>query len=239
MIITNEINYNDANTVCRGFIAYKEQRSLLQTPAVMVVHDWGGRGEDACNKAKELASLGYIGFAIDMYGQAQLGHDKVQKRALMTPLMEDRQKLLQRIQAAFYFLAQLPQVDKTKIAAIGYCFGGLCALDLARSGTEVKAVVSFHGLLSAPPGDSYKALNTKILILHGYDDPLVKPEQVNQFSIEMSARKVDWQIHMYSLTAHSFTNPQANDDEMGLHYNERSDRRSWQSTEVFLREVFA
>jgi dienelactone hydrolase len=235
-MLTAEIEYHDGNTSCRGFIAYKELS--VPRPAVMIAPDWGGRGEDACNKARQIASLGYVGFTIDMYGQAQTAEDKVEKRALMTPLMNDRQKLAKRIKTAFDALRELPQVDKKKIAAIGYCFGGLCVLDLARCGTEVSAVVSFHGLLYAPPGDTFNPINPKILVLHGYDDPLVKPEQVNQFALEMSARQVDWQVHMYGLTAHSFTNPLANDDEMGLHYNEQADRRSWQTTEAFLKEVF-
>lgn len=203
----------------------------------MVAHDWGGCGEAVCDKAIQLASMGYVGFAIDMYGQAQLGYDKAERRALMTPLMQNRQKLAARITAAFNHLTQLPQIDKDKIAAIGYCFGGLCVLDLARSGADVKGVVSFHGLLSAPEGAIKTHLNTKILVLHGYDDPLVPPDQIEQFAAEMNERKVDWQVHMYGLVQHSFTNPQANDDEMGLHYNERADLRSWESTASFLREV--
>lgn len=234
---TDELTYTDAGTVCRGFIAYN-QDCFVSRPAVMVAHDWGGRGEDACDKAKQLASLGYVGFAIDMYGMAQTVVDKADKRALMTPLLNDRSTLVNRITAAFNALAELPQVDPKKIAAIGYCFGGLCVLDLARAGTEVKAVVSFHGVLHAPPAAIDKPIKAKILVLHGYDDPLVKPEQLNQFALEMTARKADWQVHVYGLTAHSFTNPLANDDEMGLHYNAQADYRSWQSTAAFLSEVF-
>ena len=236
MIVTEQIDYSDGETVCRGFIAY-DDNSIKKLPAVMVAHDWGGRSDTFCNKAIQLASMGYVGFAIDMYGQAQIGHDKAQRRALLTPLMQDRQKIGRRISAAFNQLTQLPQINRDKIAAIGYCFGGLCVLDLARSGADVKGVVSFHGLLSAPEGASETPLNSKILILHGYDDPLVKPDQVEHFAREMNKRKVDWQVHMYGLVQHSFANPEANDDEMGLHYNERADRRSWQSTESFLREV--
>lgn len=238
MIITEELNYTDEDTVCRGFLAYKQELSSPR-PAVMVAHDWGGRGKDACNKAKQLASLGYVGFAIDMYGMAQTAVDTVAKRALMTPLINDRHKLVNRIKAAFNALRKLPQVDRKNLAAIGYCFGGLCVLDLARAGMEVKGVVSFHGVLHAPPGDIGKPIKTKIMVLHGYDDPLVKPEQLHQFAYEMTARKADWQIHIYGLTAHSFTNPLANDSEMGLHYNAQADYRSWQSTEAFLSEVFA
>lgn len=235
-MFTGEIEYTDGETICRGFIAY-DNSWLEPRPAVMLAHDWGGRGLSICNKAIELAAMGYVGFAIDMYGQAQLGRDKVEKRALMTPLLQNRQYLMKRINAAFNALIQLPWVNKDSVAALGYCFGGLCVLDLARSGTDVKGVVSFHGLLSAPAGSVNQPLKTKILILHGYDDPLVLPEQIQQFAAEMTARTVDWQVHMYGLTAHSFTDPNANDNEMGLHYNERADHRSWKSTTEFLKEI--
>lgn len=223
--------------ICRGFIAYNKE-CFVPRPAVMVVHDWGGRGNDVCNKAIQLAKLGYIGFAVDVYGQAQLAFDKEEKRALMTPFVNDRQLLIKRIKSAFDLLTELPQVDKKNIAAIGYCFGGLCVLDLARFGVDVRGVVSFHGVLKASEEELYVPISAKILVLHGYDDPLVTPEQVNQFAVEMTARRADWQIHMYGNTAHSFTNPLANDDEMGLHYNELADRRSWQMAEAFLKEVF-
>jgi dienelactone hydrolase len=238
MIVTEQIEYNDMETVCRGFIAYDNSISK-KLPGVMVAHDWEGRSDAVCNKAIQLASMGYVGFAIDMYGQAQLGSSKVERRALLTPLMHDRQKLLARITSAFNRFTQLPQVNQDQIAALGYCFGGLCVLDLARSGADVKGVISFHGMLLAPEGTSNIPLKAKVLILHGYDDPLVKPGQIEQFAIEMNERKVDWQIHMYGLTQHSFTNPKANDDEMGLHYNEKADRRSWLSTELFLEEVLS
>jgi len=237
MIITKPINYNDGDTVCCGFIAYDNSISK-KSPCVMVAHDWEGCSEAMCNKAIQLASMGYVGFALDMYGEAKLGADKVERRALLTPFMQDRHMLKARVTAAFNLVQHLPQVDHTQIAAIGYCFGGLCVLDLARSGADVKGVVSFHGLLSAPEGSVNTPLNTKVLILHGYDDPLVKPDEIIQFANEMNERKVDWQVHMYGLVQHSFTNPKANDDEMGLHYNQTADLRSWVSTELFLQELF-
>ena len=237
MIVTEEIEYTDGETLFRGFFAYDDH--LAPQPCVLVAHDWGGRGESMCNKALQLAAVGYAGFAIDMYGQAKVGKDKVEKRALLTPLMQNREQLLVRIRASFDKLKQLPQVDSNKIAAIGYCFGGLCVLDLARAGVDIKGVVSFHGLLTAPEGIRRTPLNTRVLILHGYDDPLVKPEQVNQFALEMTERAVDWQIHVYGQTAHSFTDPEANDDEMGLHYNERADHRSWESMRLFLKEILS
>ena len=237
MIVTEEINYSAMGVNCRGYLAYDSQ--LPQPlPCVMIAHDWGGRGEFACQKTRQLASEGYVGFAIDMYGNAQLGHDNEQRRALMTPLRENRHLLATRILAGFKAAAQLPQVNANKIAAIGYCFGGLCVLDLARAGVAIQGVVSFHGLLTAPPNTTAQTtVNAKMLVLHGYDDPLVPPEQVMQFTTEMTRKNVDWQVHMYGQTAHSFTNPEANDDELGLHYNNIADRRSWQSTLLFLQEV--
>jgi dienelactone hydrolase len=237
MIQTEEIEYLDEQTVCRGFLAY-EDTNLNPKPCVLVAPDWGGRGELACHKAEQLAAMGYVGFAIDMYGQAKLGKDKKEKRALMTPLRENRKRLAARIVAAYDRAAQLPQVDATKIAAIGYCFGGLCVLDLARTGIDVKGVISFHGVLSAPEQSVLLPIPAKILILHGYDDPLVLPEEITKIAKEMTQRKADWQVHIYGLTQHSFTDPQANDDEMGLHYNEKADHRSWKSTELFLQEIF-
>ncbi|CAM2917069.1 dienelactone hydrolase family protein [Legionella worsleiensis] len=238
MIISNEIKYKDGTTECRGFIAYDSSLSH-PLPAVMVVHDWVGRSERMCTKAEELAAMGYVGFAVDMYGDARTGADKTARRALMAPLMQDRRILLSRIMAAVQFLNQFACADKAKIAAIGYCFGGLCVLDLARSLAAIKGVVSFHGLLHPPKHVPQEPIKSKILVLHGYDDPLVPPEQVQQFADEMNQRKADWQIHMYGHTQHSFTNPEAHDDEMGLHYNERADHRSWTTTLTFLRELFA
>ncbi len=237
MLQTKEIEYNDNGIICRGFMAY-EDTIIQPKPCVLIAHDWTGRSEAFCDKAKELATYGYVGFAIDMYGNAKLGHTNEEKKGLLSPLMAHRKNLLARIHSAFETAAALPEIDPTKIAAIGYCFGGLCVLDLARAGTHVKGVASFHGLLSAPESALCEHIRAKILVLHGYDDPMATPPQVQQFAQEMTQRKADWQIHMYGHTQHSFTNPEANDDQLGLHYNEQADRRSWMSTELFLKEIF-
>lgn len=238
MIITHDIDYYDSNTLCKGFLATDSQKTTPK-PVIMIAPDWRGRGKAACDKAIELAQLGYTAFALDMYGNGQIGADNTERRALMTPLVENRQKLATRIMAAFTTVRQLSNIDYDKIAIMGYCFGGLCALDLARSGADVKGVISFHGLLSAPANQPLTLLSTKILILHGYDDPLVPPEQINQFAQEMTSRNADWQIHMYGHTAHSFTNPEADGSDEGLHYQPLADRRSWQSALFFLEELFA
>lgn len=238
MIFTKNIQYSIGGLNCLGYVAYNTQNKQ-PLPCVMVAHDWRGRGEAACEKARQLASMGYVGFAIDLYGEAKLGHDNEQRRTLMTPLIQDRQLLAERVCAAFKTVCSIPQVNTKKIAILGYCLGGMSALDLARTGVDIKGAVSFHGLLSEPPVTLADTIKAKILVLHGHDDPLVPPLQITQFAAEMSRKKVDWQVHIYGLTAHSFTNPDANDTSMGLHYNQTADKRSWASTTLFLKEVLA
>ena len=234
---TEEIDYWDGDTLCRGFVAYNKQ-STQPMPCVMIAHDWSGRNEMLSEKAVQLASLGFVGFAIDMYGDAKIGNTNEEKMMLYHPLVMNRPQVAARMLAAFNTVAALSFVDKSKIAAMGYCFGGLCVLDLARAGADVKGVVSFHGTLTTPEQTVAEKILAKILVLHGYDDPLVPLSQVKQFADEMTLKKSDWQIHMYGHTQHSFTNPQANDDTLGLHYNAKADRRSWLSAIAFLQEIF-
>ena len=142
-----------------------------------------------------------------------------------------------RIRAAFDALVAMSEVDSSRIAVIGFCFGGLCALDLARSGAEVKAVVSFHGLLNKPKEIANNPICAKILALHGYDDPMVSPDDVNAFCQEMTEENVDWQVNMYGQTQHAFTNPHAHDEQLGTIYNPTAERRAFQAMTNFLKEV--
>jgi dienelactone hydrolase len=233
---TKTIIYQDKDTSLEGYLAYDDTLNNKR-PAVLVAHDWSGRNAFACEKADQLAQLGYIGFALDMYGNAKLGHTNEEKSALIQPFVQDRALLRQRITAAFTAVKELPIVDESHIAIIGFCFGGLCALDLARSGAMVQGVVSFHGLLHAPSQLKTEPIKSKILVLHGYDDPMVPPEQVNTFAAEMTTAEVDWQIHMYGNTMHGFTNPMANDKNFGAVYDATAEKRSWQAMKNFLVEV--
>jgi dienelactone hydrolase len=147
--------------------------------------------------------------------------------------------LRQRITAALHTVQNLKQVDKKRIAAMGFCFGGLCALDLARSGAEIIGVLSFHGLLAAPKDLPNKKMLAKVLALHGYDDPMGPPEQLLAFAKEMTQAQVDWQIHAYGNTQHAFTNPEAQDEKLGLIFDEVAEKRSWQSMKNFFTEIFA
>ena len=233
---TKFIEYQEGSTLLEGYLA-EPSSSAQKKPAVIVAHDWSGRNEFACRKADELAALGYVGFALDMYGKGKIGRTKEEKVALMQPLATDRNLLLKRITAAFDTVKKLPQVDTSKIAAIGFCFGGLCVLDLARSGTAMSGVVSFHGLLGAPDATHQEKIVAKVLALHGYDDPMVTHEQVIAFGNEMTAAQADWQVHMYGNTMHAFTNPEANDPDFGTVYNQTSAIRAWQTMKDLFAEI--
>ncbi len=174
-----------------------------------------------------------------MYGKGVLGTSPDENMKLMQPFMADRAMLQQRMKAALAAVRLMPWVDDSKIAAIGFCFGGLCALDLARTGAEIKGVVSFHGLLAAPDNIQAGAINAKVLVLHGRDDPLGPNEQVLAFEQEMTVAGADWQLYIYGNTMHSFTNPLANAPELGMVYQPDADRRSWIAMQNFLTEIFA
>lgn len=230
--------YKGNNTEFKGFLSF-DKSSNKKRPAVIVVHDWSGCNDFAKEKTKQLAELGYIGFAIDMYGEGKIGQTITEKQNLIEPLMKDRSLLRTRIVKAYESLLSLEYVDANNIAVIGFCFGGLCALDLARSGVNIKGTISFHGLLNKPDKLPSKDIKSKILALHGYDDPMVTPSQVNAFCQEMTEAKADWQVCMYGHTKHAFTNPQAHDEKLGTVYDSKAAHRSWQAMKDFLTECFA
>lgn len=237
MLETKKIKYQDGNIVLEGYSAIETSKSGKR-PGIIVCHDWSGRNEFADKKAEKLAELGYVGFALDMYGIGKLGKTNDEKQALMSPLANDREALRERVRAGYEAIKQIPEVDVSKLAVIGFCFGGLCALDLARSGADLKATVSFHGLLGKAPHLSNKKMVSKILALHGHDDPMVPPEQVLAFEKEMTEAGVDWQVHVYGGTQHAFTNPLAHDNSLGLVYNGLAEKRSWQAMSNLFNEVF-
>lgn len=229
--------YHHSNQRLQGHLAY-DNTTQHQRPAVLVIHDWSGLNEFSRTKAEIFAQKGYVGFAVDMYGEGRVGETTEEKQALMKPLMEDRTLLRSRILAAFDEVKKLPCVDPHHIAVIGFCFGGLCALDLARSGATIKGAVSLHGLLNKPDSLPDAKILAKLLILHGYDDPMVTPSDINLFCEEMNKANVDWQINMYSQTQHAFTNPAAQDQTLGTIYNPRSEQRAMNAMHYFLAECF-
>jgi dienelactone hydrolase len=236
-IQTRTIDYEDGDTVLEGLIAWDDARSK-PAPGVIVSHAWAGRSPFEDNKAIELARLGYTGFALDLYGKGVLGSGPDENAALMTPFLDDRPMLQQRLLLSLQTMRNQPEVDESKVAAIGFCFGGLCVLDIARTGAEIDGVVSFHGLFVAPGNTSGNRIKAKILALHGWDDPMSTPDSVVALGEELTAMAADWQLHGYGNTMHAFTIPDANDPDLGTVYDASADRRSWVSMQNFLAELF-
>ncbi len=230
-----KIPYGEGRTSLIGTLYSPTSKN--KTPLILVFPTWSGKDLFIEERAAYLAKLGYASFAVDMYGEEKIGSSKEENRALMKPFIENRLLLQKRVLLAFRKIQSLEQVDSKKIGAIGFCFGGLCALDLARSESSLKAAVSIHGLLLAPPF-AYKDISAKILALHGHDDPMVPPDQVLAFEKEMSEKKADWQFHTYRNTMHAFTNPKAKDPSFGTVYQPSSCRRAFFLLEAFLEEVF-
>ena len=237
-IVSNTVGYLDGDVHLEAFFAFDDAIEDRR-PAVMINHAWGGRDGFVAEKAKKIAELGYVGFAVDMYGKGILGSGVEENAKLMQPFMDDRKMLQQRIHAALNAVKLLPWVNDKEISAIGFCFGGLCVLDLARTGADIKGVVSFHGLLGAPGNTDGNKITAKVLALHGHDDPMAPVEKVIAFQEELTKAGADWQVHNYGNTMHAFTNPLANDPDFGTVYQLNADRRSWLAMKGFLEEVFS
>ena len=237
MIQERLIEYEHDGALLEGFLAYDDAQAGSR-PAVMIAHAWAGRGEFECDKARALAKLGYAGFAADLYGKGVFGKDREENANRMQVFLDDRAKLQSRLTTALAVMKAQPEADESQVAAMGFCFGGLCVLDLARSGADLKGVVSFHGLLGAPDGMAGGNIKAKVLVLHGHDDPMAQVDAVVALEKELTAGGADWQIHVYGNTLHAFTNPAANDPDFGTVYDAMADRRSWQALRNFLDELF-
>ncbi|MCY4154786.1 MAG: dienelactone hydrolase family protein [Gammaproteobacteria bacterium] len=237
MIQERFIEYEHEGVTLEGFLACDDAEQG-ERPAVMVVHAWGGRSQFECDKARALAELGYVGFAADLYGKGVLGASVEENASLIQPFLDDRAKLQSRLTTALATLSSQPEVDESQVAAIGYCFGGLCVLDLARIGTDIKGVASFHGLFGAPGNTAGTRITAKVLALHGHEDPMVPVDAVVALEQELTQAGADWQIHVYGNTLHAFTNPDANNPDLGAIYNKRAEQRSWQTLLNFLEELF-
>ncbi|MEM8659397.1 MAG: dienelactone hydrolase family protein [Pseudomonadota bacterium] len=234
---TRLVEYTHDDVVLEGYLAWDDAASGPR-PGVLVAHAWAGRSEFEEGKARALAELGYVGFALNMYGKGVLGTSTEENSALMAPFMEDRALLQARMTLAQSVLTEQPEVDTSKVAAMGFCFGGLCVLDLARTGSDVKGVISFHGLFIPPGNTEGKTVTAKVLCLHGYDDPMAQPDSMTALASELTTAGADWQIHAYGHTLHAFTNPAANDSDLGTLYSAVADKRSQLAMTQFLEEVF-
>ena len=236
-IQTRSIDYVDGDTVLEGLLAWDDAIDGPR-PGIMVAHAWAGRSEFEDNKAIALAKLGYTGFALNLYGKGVLGTSTEENAGLMQPFLDDRAMLQQRLLLSLNTMREQPEVDASKTAAIGFCFGGLCVLDVARTGEDLDGVVSFHGLFAAPGNTAGNSIKAKILALHGWNDPMATPDTVVALGEELTGMGADWQLHAYGNTMHAFTNPEANDPDFGTVYSDTADRRSWLAMQNFLAELF-
>jgi len=236
-MFTETIPYFHDKTKCLGFVAYDNQVKAKR-PAILVAHAWRGQDDFARQKAIALAELGYVGFAVDLYGNG-LSVTDAEAPNLMRPLFKDRALLQNRIGAAYDSLKVLSVVDRTQIGAIGFCFGGLTVYELLRSGVDLKGAVAFHGVFSTketvPISPSAKG---SMLILHGSDDPMTSAQELKTVQDELTQAKIDWQLHLFGGTAHAFTNHAANNPSTGAFYNEQSARRAWVMMQNFFSEIF-
>ncbi|MCH9670392.1 MAG: dienelactone hydrolase family protein [Gammaproteobacteria bacterium] len=237
-IQTKTIEYVDAGDTLEAFVAWDDSIAGKR-PGVMVAHAWAGRTSFENDVATKLAGLGYVGFALDCYGKGVQGNSPEENTALMQPFLADRAMLQARLHTSLTMMREVDMVDAHRVAATGYCFGGLCVLDLARTGADVKGCVSFHGLFNSPGNTDGNTITAKVLALHGWNDPLAPPADVVAFGEEMTEANVDWQLIGYGGTLHAFTDPQANRPDLGGLYNADADRRSWIAMENFLGEVLA
>lgn len=237
-IVSEVIPYKDGDTQLEGVLVYDDANSSKK-PGIIVVHDWMGLRDFSKNRAEELAKMGYIAFAADIYGKGVRPKDAKEASEFATKYKSDRALLRSRVRSALDTLSKNKNVDRKKLAAIGYCFGGTTVLELARSGANVKGVVSFHGGLNTPTPQDAKSIKGKVLALHGGDDPYVPKEEVTAFEEEMRNANVDWQLIAYGGAVHSFAVPEAgNDNSKGAAYNKKADERSWKAMKSFFGEIF-
>jgi dienelactone hydrolase len=234
------ISYNSSNTTMNGYVIYNDQ-TQDKRPAVLVVHEWWGMNDYSKRRARELAGLGYVAMAVDMFGNGQTASDPDEAMKLAGPFYQNTQLIKSRFEAALAKLKTLPQVDTNNIAAIGYCYGGFIVLNAAKLGEPLKGVVSFHGNLGGVTPDK-NLLKAKVLVLHGEADPIVQPQEVNQFKKQMDSIGADYTFKAYPNAKHAFTNPAADSVEskfhLGVGYNADADKESWEEMKEFLKNMF-
>lgn len=235
---TEAVEYKQGNAVLEGYLAY-DDAVKGKRPGVLIVHEWMGVNPYVKKRAEQLAKLGYVAFAADIYGKGVRPKNSEEAAAESKKYKTDRQLMRNRVNAGLDILKSHKLVETKKTAAIGYCFGGTTVLELGRSGADVIGIVSFHGGLDSPSPNDAKNIKGKVLALHGGDDPFVPAEQVAAFQDEMRKANIDWNMVIYGGAVHSFTNPDAgNDNSKGAAYNEKADKRSWEDMKQFFSEIF-
>jgi dienelactone hydrolase len=237
-VVTTRIDYQQGGIALQGLLAYDDSVTTPR-PGIVIFPEWWGLTDYPSHRAEQLAELGYVAFAADMYGKGVATEDPAEAGKLSNKLYDDPKLLRARAQAGLDVLKKDSHVNPQKLAAIGYCFGGACALELARSGADLLAVVSFHGSLTTAHPEDAKNIKGKILICTGGDDAFVPDAQVAAFEDEMRKADVDWTVITYGGAHHAFTNPDADKHNIpNISYNARADRRSWVAMRLMFDGVF-
>lgn len=232
---SHAIDYTIGGTSFRGYLA--RPADAMSRPGVLVVHDWYGVSDHVRMRVDMLARLGYVAFAADIFG-AHVRPSAAEAPAVVASYYANQGLWRDRVVGGFARLLQEPNLDPARVAAIGYCFGGATGLQLARTGADLKAVVSFHGNLQTGPAGEAQHIRAKLLILHGAADPHVPDQEVLAFANELrAAPTVDWQLVAYSGAMHAFAVPSADSPEHGAQYNSCAEQRSWQAMKSFLAET--
>lgn len=235
-IVGKTVEYSDKGVAFEGYLAFDDAKKG-KLPAILVVHEWTGLGSYVKKRADQLAAMGYLAFAADIYGKG-VRPQPPEAGAIAGKYKGDRALFRERLLLAYAEMLKSAKADAKRTAAIGYCFGGTGVLELARAGADLRGVVSFHGGLDSPKPEDGKNIKAKVLVLHGADDPYVPEADVKKFEDEMRAAKVDWELVKYSGAVHAFTNPDAgNDPSKGAAYNAVADRRSWEQMKLFFAEA--
>lgn len=239
-IKTETVEYKQGKTVLQGFFAYDDAAALpKKRPGILVVHEWWGHNEHARNQAVRLAKEGYVAFALDMFGKGKVTEHPQDAQSFMMEATKDPKVVKARFLAALDVLKKHPRVDAKKLGALGYCFGGNVALNMARAGVDLAAVVTFHAALAATEKAKPGKVKPRILVLNGADDPMVPATAVAVFETEMAAAKANVKVQNLPGARHAFTNPDA--DKKGipaLAYSAEADKASWEAARAMLQEVF-
>ena len=235
---TTTIPYNHGEVALEGVLAWDDAKEGKR-PGILVVHEWWGLNEYARTRAEQLAALGYVAVAVDMYGKGKVTTHPDEARQWMQQTTANVKMWQARANEGFRLLQTNPLVDQTRLAAIGYCFGGATVMQMVYDGAPVKGVVSFHGSLPLPPAYSAVKSSVKILIAHGEADPFLSQDHIRKFKHALDEAGLDWHMVIFGGAQHGFTNPSANQYGMnGVQYQEQADRRSWEHMKMFFDELF-